>query len=503
MSRFTSVICFVLMQLFGALADTEQPHVGYVYPAGGMRGSTFSLEIGGQHLEGATNVIVTGNGVSIVIDGYDVKYDPREIRRLFRMKETAEASLEGQEGKELEKTRRKIDRASAQLLKAKVPEGVDPLDKKSVLKSYPYNSKEQFNPQIAERLHVEVVIHPEASPGERELRVVTSAGISNPMYFQVGVLNERLETEPNDDHMRPSLQVISMPGMINGQVTPGDIDHFRFKAGKGDSIVVDVHARRIIPYLADAVPGWFQAVVALYDEDGNEIAYKDDYRFNPDPVLFFDVPASGIYTLSIRDSIYRGREDFVYRIALGELPFITGIFPLGARQGEEAGIAISGRNLPQSRLKGLIPEDGPAIRHISVKKDEYRSNFMPFAVGDEQEGFETEPNDSVSSAQAIVSPVVINGRIHQVDDRDVFSFHGNEGDVISLEVAARSLHSPLDSLLILSGPGLDEAVRNDDNIDKGGSHLYLGAGLVTHHADSYVTAALPEKSRANTPEHVR
>ena len=27
--------------------------------------------------------------------------------------------------------------------------------------------------------------------------------------------------------------------------------------------------------------------------------------------------------------IYRGREDFVYRIALGELPFITGIFPLG------------------------------------------------------------------------------------------------------------------------------------------------------------------------------
>ncbi len=63
--------------------------------------------------------------------------------------------------------------------------------------------------------------------------------------------------------------------------------------------------------------------------------------------------------------------------------------------------------------------------------------------------------------------MVINGRIHQVDDRDVFSFHGNEGDVISLEVAARSLHSPLDSLLILSGPGLDEAVRNDDNIDKG------------------------------------
>jgi hypothetical protein len=32
-----------------------------------------------------------------------------------------------------------------------------------------------------------------------------------------------------------------------------------------------------------------------------------------------------------RDALYRGREDFVYRIAIGELPFVTDIFPLGGR----------------------------------------------------------------------------------------------------------------------------------------------------------------------------
>jgi len=33
------------------------------------------------------------------------------------------------------------------------------------------------------------------------------------------------------------------------------------------------------------------------------------------------------------DSLYRGREDFVYRIALGELPLVTGVFPLGGPLG--------------------------------------------------------------------------------------------------------------------------------------------------------------------------
>ena len=33
-------------------------------------------------------------------------------------------------------------------------------------------------------------------------------------------------------------------------------------------------------------------------------------------------------------AIYRGREDFVYRITIGELPFVTSIFPLGGRAGE-------------------------------------------------------------------------------------------------------------------------------------------------------------------------
>ena len=45
-------------------------------------------------------------------------------------------------------------------------------------------------------------------------------------------------------------------------------------------------ARELVPYLADAVPGWFQATLVLYDKKGKEVAYADDYRFNPDPTEY-------------------------------------------------------------------------------------------------------------------------------------------------------------------------------------------------------------------------
>lgn len=485
-------------------AHAEPPHIGYAYPAGGKQGSTFRVMVGGQHLDGAVRVLVDGGGVEAEIARFTRKYEPRRLRNIWNNKRNILAAIEEKEqaeerdGKELEKLRRRLGQAERQLSVAELPEGVDIDDWKAVQRAYRIGGKEQFNPQIADRLRIDVTISKNAPPGVRELRVHTPGGLSNPIYFQVGTLDEIQEAEPNDDHMAPKLQMVPVPSIINGQIFPGDIDHFRFRARRGQSIVVDVGARKIIPYLADAVPGWFQAVVALYDEEGREVAYQDDYKFNPDPVLFFDVPKSGTYTLSIKDSIYRGREDFVYRIALGELPFITAIFPLGAQQGREVDIALAGRNLPKSRLSGKLPAAAGNVRHISVKKSGYRSNSMPFAIGDLPEIFEAEPNNSPEEAQPVERPLVVNGRIQQAGDVDWFSFQGSEGGSVSIEVVARRLNSPLDSLIALSGPGLETPVRNDDHVDSSG-HLFLGSGLVTHHADSYLLHKLP----ATGTYHVR
>ena len=130
---------------------------------------------------------------------------------------------------------------------------------------------------------------------------------------------------------------VKLPAVVNGQIMPGAVDRIRFSAARGQHLVLSVAARDLIPYLADAVPGWFQATMTLYDPRGKEVAYDDDYRFHPDPVLYYEIPTAGEYSLEIKDAIYRGREDFVYRISMGELPFLTGIFPLGGPAGSDTG----------------------------------------------------------------------------------------------------------------------------------------------------------------------
>ena len=486
--KTTSIITGLLLS--SCLAYGEQPpHIGYVYPAGGQQGSTFHAIIGGQYLEGATNVFVSGEGVKVDIVKFTRKYDEKEYRQLQRNRANSVAAMEGKEGEEREKIQRRIDQIDKRLAIAEVPENMGKGKGKG--KGYKLDAKEQFNPQIADLLRVDVTIAANASPGEREMRVDTPGGLSNPIYFEVGILPEIQEAEPNDDHMSSNLQTVELPAVVNGQIRPGDIDHFRFQAQKGQSIVVDVGARKIIPYLADAVPGWFQAVATLYDEDGNEVAYQDDYKFNPDPVLFYDVPKNGSYTLAIKDSIYRGREDFVYRIAIGELPFITSIFPLGAEKGRDVDIALSGKNLPKKRLTGKLPNEGGEVRHVSIKKDGYRSNLMPFVIGELKEAVEVEPNNAPDAAQPVQEPIIVNGTIGEPGDRDVFGFLGRKGDSVSIEVIARRLNSPLDSAVMLTGPGLDKPVRNDDYVNSGAGFLFLGSGLVTHHADSYLLQELP------------
>jgi hypothetical protein len=100
------------------------------------------------------------------------------------------------------------------------------------------------------------------------------------------------------------------------------------------------------------------------------------------------------------------------------------------------------------------------------------------------ECLEQEPNDQPARAQRVTSPVIVNGRIGRTDDCDVFCFDGRAGQEIVAEVVARRLNSPLDSILKLTDAAGRQLALNDDYEDK-------GAGLTTHHADSWLRATLP------------
>jgi hypothetical protein len=478
-----------------ALAQPSSPRIGYVYPAGGRQGAVFQVAVGGQFLNTATNAYISGPGVQAVVLNYSRPLTQKEFNDLRdKLKE-----MQDKRAAAAPNARKRGGKAGSQsgtnaVWTAEDERKIAEMRQKLVL----FAPKRNGNPAIAETVTVRVTLAPDAEPGERELRLATLTGLSNPLRFCVGQLVEynKREEKPSFDlvtlrqrrfsneakAVAPTEMNITLPAIVNGQTLPGGVDRYRFQARKGMGLVVVATARELIPYLPDAVPGWFQAALTLYDAKGRELEHADHYLFHPDPVLHYEIPKDGEYVVQIRDSIYRGREDFVYRIALGELPYVTSIFPLGGPAGSPTKVELQGWNLPATTL--TVTNTEPGIYPLSVSKGDRVSNRVPFALDTLPECLEQEPNNSIAAAQAVTLPIIVNGRIDKPGDCDLFRFKGRAGDTIAAEVYARRLDSPLDSVLKLTDASGNQLACNDDHEDK-------GAGLDTHYADSYLTATLP------------
>ncbi|HSV72834.1 MAG TPA: hypothetical protein VLH79_03650 [Chthonomonadales bacterium] len=479
----TTVSLALLLALAAAPGMAQQralsPRIGYLYPAGARVGQTVQVTAGGQALMGARAAYVTGGGVSATVEGYDRPMTQREVQQIRERLEQANQRLFGAG---LDGRARTGLRNLAQMARIATEAGVteEQLRKLREFVQSRNDPRRQQNSQIAEKVTLRVSVEPDAAPGPREVRLLTPLGLSNPLRFHVGRLPEHAEAEPNDPE--PNDLGAGLPAVVNGQILPGDVDRFVFAARKGASLVVRAEARELLPYLADAVPGWFQAVAVLRDPRGRELAFCDDFRFHPDPAFAVTIPEDGRYALSIADAIYRGREDFVYRITVGEVPVLTGVFPLGGTAGSPAALEARGWNLPSTRIRP--PTGPPGIRLVSLPGTPVPSNRVPFAVDAVPSVAEREPNDAPAGAQALRGAVAVDGRIGRPGDVDVYRVLGKPRSKVVAEVAARRLGSPLDPTLELTDAAGRRLAFNDDFVDR-------AAGLITHHADSRVEAALP------------
>jgi hypothetical protein len=482
------------------LAQTR-PHIGYTYPAGGQQGTTFQIKLGGQGLDDVNAVIVSGAGVSARVADYFRRLNNQEIQLL---------------NEQLKILRRTAPAAAATMMGSE-----SPMLMMSAMAAAPgaVGSGQEGSAQLIARIEkrtrewvqtpacvsiaslviVEVTIAPDAAPGARELRLATPRGVSNPLAFHVGQLTEYsrramttatiqvLGKEAQALRKRPVDEIedrIAIPCTVNGQIASGEVNRYRFSASKGQRLVISAQGRQLIPYIADAVPGWFQPVLALYDAQGREVAFADDYRFKPDPVILYQVPQDGEYVFAIHDSIYRGREDFVYRITVGEVPFVTSLFPLGGQAGAASAPKMKGWNLEDAALALPREPAEPGIQTLAARRKGIESNPVPFVVDRLRDAVERENNNSETTAQKVVLPVVVNGRIDRPDDWDVFQIAGRAGEKLVAEVQARRLDSPLDSVLKLTDATGKLVAFSDDRED-------LAAGVNTHHADASFVATLP------------
>jgi len=332
-------------------------------------------------------------------------------------------------------------------------------------------------------VQIALSVAPDAELGERDLRLVTPGGISNRVRFFIGALPEINEVEPNTDRAKPQV-LPALPILVNGQVLDNDRDNYRFAAKAGQTIVCDVQARSLLAYLPDTVPGFLDTCLTLFDPAGKVLASVDRFRHKPDSVLVYTIPQDGEYTLEVSDVIYRGRADFIYRLSIGVFPYLTDVFPLGGQRSATAQLELRGVGLPAPTLSFPIPPDSPALRLIGPVAGAIPTNVLPFAVGDEPEVRETEPNDTLAQANRVAVPAAINGRIQQPGDVDHFLVKAQANQVLVLDVLSRRLDCPLDSFLTVMNAQGGVLAENDDFTDP-------DTPLVLHHADSRLVYTFP------------
>ncbi|MDR3635881.1 MAG: PPC domain-containing protein [Isosphaeraceae bacterium] len=316
-----------------------------------------------------------------------------------------------------------------------------------------------------------ITVAPATPVGFHDVRLVGKHGISNPRTFVVSDWNEINETEPNNERARANR--IPIESVINGRIEPGeDVDWFVVSAKKGQRLLVECWAWRIDSRL--------DGYLWIYNADGKELASSQDENVRNemrDPLIDFEVPADGDYTIKFTDFTYNGGGDYFYRLQVGTRPLVDFAWPTAAKPGASTKVTLFGRNLPGGEpspwtIKGrplekleipvTVPSDsedahrptpGDLVRPsaarldgfpVRVKTDRGSSNAGVVLFSTLAEVIEHEPNDSRKQAETLTPPCALSGQFQAPKDVDYFAFAAKKGERYEVEVLGERLGSPAD-----------------------------------------------------------
>lgn len=303
-------------------------------------------------------------------------------------------------------------------------------------------------------LQLELELESQAGLVERELRIVTPEGVSNPLVFRASALPEVSST--GDNTSAETAQSVTLPATISGTIgSAAEADYYRFKAGNGDRLVFDLNAYRIGSSLDSSL--------AVLDRSGKELARNEDAA-GLDSILEFVAPAEGEYLVQIRDFRYQGGGDYRYRLTAGIVPYVSSYFPYGGQRGQTVDVALKGANLDgTSKLTLSLAADADTGRQeIRASTPRGLSNPFSFDVSDLPNFNEREPNSALDQADPVGVAVAIQGKISKERDWDAYRFRAEKDQTIVFELSAFRFGSPLDALLTLADDRGAILQRNDD-----------------------------------------
>src|SRR5579872_730331 len=207
--------------------------------------------------------------------------------------------------------------------------------------------------------------------------------------------------------------------------------------------------------------------MTLLDAGGRSLKTATRQPWKSETVLVQRFEAAGRFLLRIEDRDYTGGGNHFYYVHAGAFPYLTSAYPLAMKSldgGPPAGdlvqaVSVQGANVaPGSKLE---PVSGTGARFVHLETPMGKTlNAARFESSPHAEFVELEPNDLPSQARHVPIPSAITGRISRapvasgstptspgLEDVDHISFEARKGDRLTVEVNARRLGSPLDSVI--------------------------------------------------------
>jgi WD40 repeat protein/mono/diheme cytochrome c family protein len=274
---------------------------------------------------------------------------------------------------------------------------------------------------------------PDAPPGFVDVFLVGPGGEAGPLKLLIDDLPQVPERETG-----AAPAPVPLPSSAWGVLsTPADADLFEIEARSGQTLVLDLAARRLG---SKAEP-----VLTLLEPGGKVVASNIDFEGESDPLVTYAVPRDGKYVVRVGDLQMAGSAEHHYRLSMGALPVVTGFFPLTVPANAETELRLVGHNLPAGasvRLKAGGP--GETTVALDPERFRYRREFKALVTA-APEPFEVEPNELPAKASPLPAPGGANGRIDRPGDADLFRFEARKGQEWVIETEAARRGSPVDT----------------------------------------------------------
>ena len=250
---------------------------------------------------------------------------------------------------------------------------------------------------------------------------------------------------------------------VTGVVQNEDVDYFILEAKKGQRISAEIEAMR----LGQAM---FDPYVAIQDMNRFELSASDDSALLlQDSVASIVASEDTTYVIQVRESAYGGSGGCRYRLHVGTFARPRVVYPAGGRVGRQIELRMIGDVAGPFTQTVKLPEtpqhDFEVFAGIRGQEQMLSPSPNRFRVVDFDNVLEVEANDGPEQATATNQPLpaAFNGVIEKAGDQDWFRFTAGKDQHFNVRVHARSIRSPLDSVLSIHDAAAKQLAHNDDS----------------------------------------